>query len=559
MSTRVLIIGLDGGTFDLLLPLAEQGHMPHLAQLLQSGSWGRLESTIPPFTPVAWSSFATGMNPGKHGVLSFEQSDRFHYHERITGFNDARQLKRPLWTLLSEAGKRVAVINVPLSYPPRPVNGIMITGMMTPANATEFTYPTELADSMTKYQIDVDFVREGDSFRRYGMPPKGEMLADIRMVTRQRTAVCQCLIEQEAWDFFMVVYTGTDRVSHFFWDDLEPVWGKRPFSESYTPLYFSQLIDYFRELDHDIGQLVAQAGPLAQVLFMSDHGFGTAPTKRFAVNLWLEQLNLLSAHSSTKLNSLAYWRMTIGRNRFLKKILRRLVPQQAQDRLSQKAEEGIGGSGIEWEKSIAYFVPIYFNVCGIELNRAGEKREGIISSNDVYESLRTQIINAAQQLVDPDTGESIVDLVARREDLFQGPFVAKFPDIILVLKPEYVGGQSLAASELVEFHVPFRSGEHRPDGIFAAIGPHIQQQTDLQNLQLVDVSATVLYLLDVPIPDDFDGRTLQEIIDPSYWKARPPQFQQSPDNTEAIPVNSLYSKDEEAELIERLRSLGYME
>lgn len=558
MSSNVLVVGLDGGTFDLLLPLVEQGHMPHLAKIISTGSWGRLESTNPPFTAVAWSSFATGKNPGKHGILSFEKSDRFHYHEKITGFNDARQLKWPLWTLMSAAGRRVAVVNVPLSYPASAVNGIMITGMMTPATAHEFTYPPELAESLEGYRIDVDFVREGKSFRRYGLPPKREMLTDIQAVTQQRTAVCQQLLQQEAWDFFMVVYTGTDRVSHFFWDDMIPIWGKHPFSTTASSPYLPELIDYFHRLDQDIEQLVVQAGPQAHVLFMSDHGFGTAPTKRFAVNLWLEQQKLLTSKSSTKLNSLAYWRMKIGRNRSLKTLMRKLLPQQIQDELAQKAQEAGGGSNIEWGKTRAYFVPIYFNVCGIELNCVDEHREGVVPSNG-YDVLRTQIIAAAQQLTDPETGESMVDLVIRREDLFQGPFVGQFPDIVLVLKPEYIGGQSLAASQLVEPHVPFRSGEHRPDGIFAAIGPNIQQIADLPGLQLVDVSATVLYLLGVPVPDDFDGRTLKEIIDPIHWQANPPQYQQRSVDAEETKVKTLYSKDEETELVERLRSLGYME
>ncbi|MCA9898150.1 MAG: alkaline phosphatase family protein [Anaerolineales bacterium] len=558
MSSKLLVIGLDGGTFDLLLPLVKQGIMPHFGRFLQAGSWGRLASTVPPFTAVAWSSFATGKNPGKHGVLSFERSEKFHYHEKIVGFNDARRLERPLWDILSEAGKRVAVINVPLSYPPRPVNGLMITGMMTPATAREFTFPPAFAEQLAGYRIDVDFVREGDSFRRYGLPPKEEMLADIQAVTRQRTAVCQRLLEQEAWDFFMVVYTGTDRISHFFWDDLEPLWGERPFANPPSS-NFSKLLDYFQQLDNDIAQLVKQAGPEAHLLFMSDHGFGTAPTKRFAVNLWLEQQQLLTAQVPNRIGGLAYWRMKIGRSAVLKQLARRFIPQQAQDRLAQKATEAAGGSDIAWAKSQAYFVPVYFNVCGIELNQVGQHREGVVAPGPAYEAVRDKIIAAAGKLVDPETGEPIVELVARREDLFEGPFVEQFPDIILVLKPEYVGGQSLAASQLIEPHVPFRSGEHRPDGIFAAVGPKIHQLADLPDLHLMDVSATALYLLDVPVPDDFDGRILEEAIDPAHWHRYPAQYQEGQVKAASGTVESMYSKDEEAEIIERLRSLGYME
>lgn len=559
MSADLLIIGLDGGTYDLLLPLIEQGVMPNLARLLPKGSWGQLESTIPPFTAAAWSSFATGKNPGKHGILSFQQTDRFQYHEQTIGLHDARRLKRPLWALLSDAGKRVAVLNVPMSYPPLDVNGIMITGMMTPANASNYTFPPGLLSKYPEYRIDVDFIREGESFRRYGLPPKKEMLADIQAVTEQRTAVAHQLLQQEAWDFFMVVYTGTDRVSHFFWDDLESILQVKSAPQKTTSPHQAALIEYFENLDKDIATLVAEAGSETDVVFMSDHGFGPAPTKRFAVNLWLEQLKLLAAKTQTQVKSLAYWRMKIGRNRILKQIVRRLISQQMQDNLAQKAEANSGDSGINWGATRAFFVPIYFNVCGIEINTTSHHREGIVDTDDVYEALRTQIIAAAKRLVDPETSTPIVDLVARREEVFDGSYVADFPDIIMILKPEYVGGGSLAASQLIEQHIPFRSGEHRPDGIFAAIGPHVQSIADVPALNLVDISATVLYLLNVPIPDDFDGRILYEILNPGYLENNPPRFQQVQAKEDEITSDTLYSQDEEAEIVERLRSLGYME
>ena len=559
MASRVVVIGLDGGTYDLLLPLIEQGHMPQLAQVLQNGGWGCLESTIPPFTASAWSTFATGKNPGQHGVLSFQQFDRFNYHECVTGFNDARQLQQPLWEMLSAAGKRVAVLNIPLSYPPQPVNGIMITGMMTPADAPEFTYPLELADALTDYRIDVDFIRDGDSFRRYGLPEKSEMLADIYKVTQERTAVSLRLLEQELWDFFMVVYTGTDRISHFFWDDLQPLWDKRPLSSSKKSIYFPDLIAYFHKLDRDISQLIDAAGPDAHVFFMSDHGFGSSPTKRFSVNLWLEQQQLLSPNQPQNASSLAYWRMKVGRNPLLKKALRRLMSQELQDKLAHKAETQLNGTNIVWSHTQAYFVPIYFHVCGIEVNTVGEHREGIVSSDEKYEAIRTQIITDAQQIRDPETGEHIVELVVRREDMYRGSYMSQFPDVILLLKPEYVGGQSLAGSELIEPYTPFRPGEHRPDGIFAAIGPYVQQFANLPNLQLADVAPTILYLLGLPVPTNFDGRILQELITPEHWAMVPPQYKKTMNKTEAVELNPIYSEDEEAELIERLRSLGYME
>lgn len=557
MSANVLIIGLDGGTFDLLLPLMEQGHMPALRQQMEKGSWGRLESTIPPFTAAAWSSFATGQNPGQHGVLSFRQWDRFDHHQTATGFADARQLRRPLWTLLSGAGKRTAVVNVPLSYPPRPVNGLMVTGMMTPDNASHFTFPPALAQELGDYQIDVDFIREEEGFRRYGLPPKGEMLAEISQVSRKRTAAARRLLQQEAWDFYMLVYTGTDRVSHFFWDELEAICRTGALAGNPSP-YHQGLIEYFRELDRDIGRLVADAGPEAHILFMSDHGFGPSPTRRFSVNLWLERHGFMQPAAQTDTASLSYWHMKVGRMQTLKKLLRRVLPQEIQDRLADRAHAG-AGPAINWSQTRAYFVPIYFHVCGIELNTIGEHRDGCVTPGAEYEAIRTEIIAAISQASDPRTGRKIVRQVAPREALFSGPYVATFPDIILILDPDYVGGSTLASSEIVEHNVPFRSGEHRSDGIFIAGGPRVTRGEDLPALHLMDVSPTVLYLLDEPIPTDFDGRVLEEIIDPAVWAAHPPKKIDPRSDAGAGEEEVTYSAHEEAQLEERLRSLGYLE
>jgi len=556
--SKVLVIGLDGGTYDILLPLMERGYLPRMKAMWQQGSWGRLASTIPPFTAAAWSTFATGQNPGQHGILSFQKQDRFHYHENIVGYVDSQQLGYTLWDILSEAGRQVVVVNVPVSYPPRPVNGLMITGMMTPKNATSYTFPAAVAEQLSGYRIDVEFIREGEEFRRYGLPSKASMLAEIQKVTTIRTQACLRLIGEQSWDFFMVVYTGTDRISHFFWDDLTRILLTQPPSKAESDIE-KGLLTYFEALDSDIGRLVEAAGPETHVLFMSDHGFGPSPNRRFYVNVWLEQMGLLRPKQTRRLTDLNYWRMRIGRNPHLKAMLRRLLSTQTQDKLASTAKGGSDSKGIDWAMTQAYFVPIYFYVCGIELNTLEQHREGIVAAGTDYEALREKIIQAADTVRDPFTGEKIVQQAFRRETVFAGPYVKDFPDIILVLNPDYVGLQSLAGTQLVEKHVPFRPGEHRPDGIFLAYGPDIVAQPELPDLQLADVSATILYLLGVPVPDSFDGRVLSEIVAPAFWQAHPLQRQTLAEREKSPEQAASYSVEDEAELEERLRGLGYLE
>lgn len=563
-ALRVLVIGLDGATFDALGPLVERGALPNLAALMKKGCWGRLTSTIPPFTAAAWSSFITGKNPGQHGVISFRKRDRFNYDVQGSGFVDARRFDKTLWEILSAAQRRVGIVNVPLTFPARPVNGYMVTGMLTPPQAEQFTYPPEFVDRLGEdYVIDVDFVRDKDTFRMTGFPPKAEMLAKIRHMSESRVRVCVRLLQETLWDFFMVVFTSTDRVLHFFWDDLALMIDDQPGDGGANTALQKQIWAYFRALDDGVGELVRRAGPSTIVLVISDHGFGPAPTRRFYVNVWLEHLGLLQRRRSEGLLDLEHWRVMIGRNRRLKAVLRRFLPDSAQDK-AKKVAESASKEIVDWSRTRAFFVPVYFQVCGVEINRAGMMREGIVESDAEYESLRDQIISQARALRDPQTGEPIVEMAIRREEIYHGDYVQEFPDVILVLDPDYICAASLAGISLVEPHSPNRPGEHRQDGIFIAAGPAISCSGERQGLSLVDVPSTVLYALGEAVPSSFDGRVLTEIFDPAYLDAHPVLMQDDAlseplHDGDRLAEGEGYSEDEEAAIAERLRGLGYLD
>ena len=557
-QTKTLVIGLDGGTFDVWLPLIEQGLMPNLASLMERGSWGNLESTIPPFTAAAWSSFATGTNPGKHGILSFQHTrDRFNYQLEGEGFANARDLRGTLWEILSAAEKKLGVVNVPLTYPPRAINGYMITGMLTPSKSQTFTYPPELAEALDPdYMIDVDFIRDEDDFRVRGFPLKTEMLSQICEMSRSRAKTCTKLLQTREWDFFMVVFTGTDRILHFFWDDLEAMITG---SGSENDALQRGIQTYVRELDDAIGQLVEIAGPSTNLFVISDHGFGPAQTRRFYVNIWLEKLGLLHRRTSADGFDLEYLRVALGRNRFLKTLLRRLLPQSAQDKATAFARES-SKDIFDWAHTSAFFVPIYFHICGIEINTVDVHREGIVALGSEYEKVRDQVIRESEHLVDPDTGQAIVRAAYRREDIFQGPFVDEFPDIILVLNPDYIGARSLAGNSLVEPHTPTRSGEHRSEGIFIARGPSLRPNMRLEDLRLMDMPPTLLHTLGLPVPESFDGQVVRDVFKPEFLSAHPVRKGELPSFREldSQPTES-YSDSDESKIADRLRGLGYLD
>jgi predicted AlkP superfamily phosphohydrolase/phosphomutase len=222
MRDRVLVIGLDGATWAALDPLMADGRMPALAALVGRGFRAPLESTVPPVTAPAWSSFITGQNPGRHGIYQFYEIDP--WSERALGRGAETFLAEPgvvvngralggpkLWEVAGAAGRRCATVNLPMTYPPSEINGLMVTDMLTPPGSRKFTTPPELADELGDYEIDLtprekDFTSSDDAF-----------LARAEEVLDKRGRAVLGLFEREPWDLFVAVFTETDRLQHRYW------------------------------------------------------------------------------------------------------------------------------------------------------------------------------------------------------------------------------------------------------------------------------------------------------------------------------------------------------
>ena len=203
-SQKTAVIGLDGGTFDLIKPWVEEGYLPTFKKLMNDGVWGELRSTMPPITAPAWSSFITGMNPGNHGLIDFIKRRPGTYE--VGPVNASVRRGRSLWSLLSDSGKKVLTANVPVTFPPEPVNGTLITGLLTPSETSEFTYPPELAkrlrDSGYRIHAPQSYARGNiDSF-----------LNSIEETTTIQINHLWKLMDEEPWDFMMYVFRGPDRM-----------------------------------------------------------------------------------------------------------------------------------------------------------------------------------------------------------------------------------------------------------------------------------------------------------------------------------------------------------
>ncbi len=551
--TRVLIIGLDGVPLQLIRRWAEQGDLPTFRRLMREGAVGHLRSTLPATSAPAWSSFMTGMNPGKTGVYDF----LYRRPGTYTFFpnNARRRAGRSLWRILSEAGKRVGVMNVPLSYPVEPVNGFIISGWMTPYTARDVAYPAYLLPELERHV---------GAYRIYPAATFSEKRRDAYFrachhLLTLRTRAAYYLLTREPWDFFMVVFFDTDRILHQLWHDLAPdhPWnralGRSPDDTA--------LRRYFQHLDASVDRLVQAAGEDALVILMSDHGMGPA-RDMIVLNNWLWQVGLLRLRTrflSRMKERLFRWGFTLST---VHEWVDRLgLAKQAEYRALYSVDAllkkvFLSFDDVDWSQSLAYSFgrdvgPIYLNVKGREPG-------GIVPPGQPYLRLRDEIADMAREMRDPTTGRRLVGQVLYREEVYHGPYLEEAPDLILVparREDVFYGLADFGANRLARPMYRY-SGMHRDLGLVILHGRNVRPGRGLTGAEIIDVAPTVLHALGVPLPAEMDGRVLQE----AFW----PERMNAPVRVNAPPALRLparhgeYTPREALAVEVRLRQLGYL-
>ncbi|MDP2727601.1 MAG: alkaline phosphatase family protein, partial [Dehalococcoidia bacterium] len=274
---RVLVIGLDCLAPQLVFD-QWRDDLPNLRGLMENGVWGELESTIPPITVPAWASMMTSKDPGRLGVYGFHNRANYSY-ESMSIANSRSITEDAVWDILSRAGKKVVMVGVPPSYPPKPVNGCMVGCFLTPSAKSPYTYPPELkeeiASAVGDYMVDVDDFRTED---------KADLLRRIYQMTEKRFSLVKYLMREKEWDFLMMVEIGVDRMHHGFWKYFDP---KHPKHEPGSPLQ-DAIKDYYGYLDGQIGDLLALTDGDTAVLVVSDHG-AKSMQGGICINEWLMQ------------------------------------------------------------------------------------------------------------------------------------------------------------------------------------------------------------------------------------------------------------------------------
>jgi predicted AlkP superfamily phosphohydrolase/phosphomutase len=464
-TTKVALIGLDCAEPSLLFDRYAD-LLPNLTRLKRKGAWGLLRSCEPPITVPAWMSMMSSKDPGTLGFYGF-RNRADHSYERMTTATSLAVHEPLLWDHLGRAGKRVILIGVPQTYPPRAVNGLLVTDFLTPSIESNYTYPASLKSEIAAlpdvhpYEFDVSDFRT---------PDKGKIRDALVRMTSKRFALARHLLVTEPWDFFMMVEMGTDRVHHAFWQYMDPT------HHRYEPgnPFETVIRDYYIHVDTQVGHLLEVLPPDCHVLVVSDHG-AQCMDGGIAINEWLIQEGYLVLEE----------------------------PPRSPCRLE--------GLKIDWPRTTAWGAGGYYG--RLFLNVKGREPHGLIEPA-AYEATRSKLVAELEALGDP-AGRPIGTRVYRPEDLYRTVRGEAPPDLFVYfgnLRWRSVGTVGGGSIHTFENDTGPDDANHAPDGVFLLTGPGVPAVGPVEGMQLMDVTPTILSLFGLDVPADLQGRVIDAVF-----------------------------------------------
>lgn len=471
---KVAVIGIDGGCFETIQEWLDDGLLPNIRRLKENGVYGDLESCLPPVTFPNWKCYSTGKNPGKLGVYWWEIVDLKNKLIRIPSSQDFKGLE--IWDHLNKCGFTTGILNMPTTYPPKKVKGFMVSGGPESGDS-RYTFPSSLER----------ILRENYDYRvhpKKGDPRNTEVIEDMLNLINLRFRVAKELVEEWALDFLHVTIFYINVIQHFFWR---------------SPL----LLRAWKILDKNIGDLESS---FDNVFLISDHGSNKIK-QIFYINNWLKKEGYLQEKWSTA-DAVLRINKTRGMiKRFVQKfptlsyhiknvIPKILIPTMPDEQGAVHMEDKM--KRIDWERTKALASgqgPIYLNV-----------DEGC----EEYEVLLDQLIAKLEDVRSPEGERAILKAYKARE-IYGGKNSGYRPDIVLdqnfgVHIDDHLGGDEILCKTLKW------KAENKKEGLFIAYGKDVKKRTKIENVRIVDIAPTILYLFGLPRPRDMDGQVVTEIL-----------------------------------------------
>lgn len=560
-GARCLIVGLDGATLDVLQPLVDQGHCPNLARLMDEGATSALNSTTPPMTLPSWSSFLTGCDPGKHGIFDFTRRVPGEYRLELT---NATHRSVPTFNrVLSERGLRSASVAFPTTYPPEPIDGVVVSGFDSPVATSidgRFCHPRELYKEIVDRFGGMAFA----DFQELEIEPgwHEQALESLLKEIPRKEAIAEWLLEQERWEVFSLLFGESDTVSHHFWMFHDP---ESPRFRD-EPALRAGIEQVYRALDATLGRLIEAAQP-EWVCIASDHGFGGSGDRVIYLNRFLEEHGWLKYRRDPFEKGAQGIRSGSGLlDRAKAKALRVLPPKAQQqlvralpNRLVSAVESSARYGNIDFSQTRAFSDEMNY-AATIHLNVADRDKDGVIQNRDAaIEDLRTLLLEWEIQ------GEKVVRSVSRREDVYAGDMVKFAPDLILELHevkgytytllpsaraPQGKVWRTLSPEEYEGGKGMGMNGSHRQHGLMVLWGQGVRTGVEV-DANMADCLPTLFALMGHALPEWWDGRVLTRAVEGvrAAW------------TEEAVSASDSVGHVDDAdkqEVERRLRSLGYL-
>jgi predicted AlkP superfamily phosphohydrolase/phosphomutase len=556
VSTKSLILGLDGADLALVLALG-RARLPNLSALMERGAYAHQQSVLPPATLPNWTTFLTGVDPGRHGVFDF--TTRHGYGVRFSA-GTVREAPTVM-ARLDQLGLACCCVGFPATWPPERLrHGVFISGWDAPVAFEadrSFVWPPPLYDTLVRRFGALRF-DEVDQFR--ADQPGWHARLGSRLVdkVKHKLELARFLLAQRRWDAFAFYFGESDTASHYLWSLYDEGSPRRPSHVSEAEQ--SGLARVYEALDAAVGQLVADAGSDAEITIVSDHGSGGSSDKVVYLNRALRDADLLTfrppsaeARVTQRAKSLALHQLPPRLRDRLFRFHGALLPSL----LESRARFG----AIDMAHTLAFSDELnYFPA--VHLNQRGREPRGVFNARDRIR-VRTRVAEALERLQDPFSKRPIVAQVYEREQLFEGPFVERAPDLLLELRLDRgysynllpsAGAPSesgvvtrLAAADYLGKKGRSLPGSHRARGLFIAAGPRIAQRGQLE-LGIADASAIMLARLDATLPEGARGRVPEGLLrEGAALRTLPNALRVAP------------RRGDTSALERRLRALGYID